>query len=426
MDRDYKAQPLKHGEIIPFEDFYKVYIIDNLGSVSAAEVFNTTRQVIRRHIKLYGLSKSKEQISKSVSRTFKNKVDLIDYQQLYDVYINQHKNYHEVAKYFNVTEYRILYLLKYWNIVKSVEDIVKTSKKTWLEKLGVDNPNKLSETINKSKNTFKERCNVPLDAKRNLKTNTFRDYDKYPLKFRELIPKEDLEELYIKQNLFIEDVSKLLNVPLHKVKQCIRKYGLQKDKKTLKLLFKQRCAEETQAKCDRLMNKTKIMPTILKKRAETTKRCNKTKNENASPKRSPEEILIEKILLTRFKIVKTQEFSNEYPHFADFYIPETNLFIEYQGHISHGKLPFTIDNNKCLLQFNEWLNKAVKGKKTYKDYLKTWVINDRLKRLDAELNNLKWIEFFNLKEFLKWFKTIKNYTSFEQYENIVDILADYI
>lgn len=43
----------------------------------------------------------------------------------------------------------------------------------------------------------------------------------------------------------------------------------------------------------------------------------------------------------------------------------------------------------------------------YVHFIKTWTIRDVLKRTTANQNNLNYLEFFNLKEFMIWFNTIK-------------------
>lgn len=72
--------------------------------------------------------------------------------------------------------------------------------------------------------------------------------------------------------------------------------------------------------------------------------------------------------------------SEQYPYFVDFYIPSLDLYIELQGHPSHGRIPYNKDNKESLEEaynmYGEWLkvytqvdpekySYAVKNKLTY-------------------------------------------------------------
>ena len=84
------------------------------------------------------------------------------------------------------------------------------------------------------------------------------------------------------------------------------------------------------------------------------------------------------------------------------------MYIEYQGHWTHGNEPYigTNEQNEIL---EIWRNKSnelnFKGrtKNQYKRAIKIWTLEDPLKRKTVKENNLNWIEFFNMNEFLDWF-----------------------
>ena len=76
-----------------------------------------------------------------------------------------------------------------------------------------------------------------------------------------------------------------------------------------------------------------------------------------------------------------------------------DLYIEYQGFWTHGKEPYIgSDEQKEIIKL--W---ASKNTDQYKRAIKTWTIKDPLKRETAKKNNLNWIEFFNIKQFMKWY-----------------------
>ena len=68
---------------------------------------------------------------------------------------------------------------------------------------------------------------------------------------------------------------------------------------------------------------------------------------------------------------------------------------------------FNPENEEHLKILATWQEKAkLKAKSRYKSMIKTWTIKDPRKRKVAKENNLKWIEFFTIDEFMKWYETI--------------------
>ena len=111
----------------------------------------------------------------------------------------------------------------------------------------------------------------------------------------------------------------------------------------------------------------------------------------------------------KFHILKRQYHSKLYPFDCDFYIPKLDLYIEYQGFKSHGTEPYNENKIDHQLLIKDWrkrsneLNFKGQKKSKYLDFINVWTVSDPLKRTVAKNNNLNWIEFFNMKQFLKWF-----------------------
>ena len=95
----------------------------------------------------------------------------------------------------------------------------------------------------------------------------------------------------------------------------------------------------------------------------------------------------------------TDNISEEYPFPCDFYIPSIDTYIEYQGFWTHGKEPY-IGSEEQKNVLNLWKNK---NSTQYKRAIKTWTIEDIKKREIAIQNNLNWLEFFNMNQFMHWF-----------------------
>lgn len=130
-------------------------------------------------------------------------------------------------------------------------------------------------------------------------------------------------------------------------------------------------------------------------------KINSTKRKNGTFNTSKEENEINILLRQKFSDVKMQYKSEKYPFNCDFYIPEKDLYIEYQGSWTHGKKPF--ESSKSDLQkLSKWKNNSIHSK-YYEVAIHTWTIRDVNKRTIAKENNLNWIEFFTMKDFLSWF-----------------------
>lgn len=118
------------------------------------------------------------------------------------------------------------------------------------------------------------------------------------------------------------------------------------------------------------------------------------------------------MLLNKFNQVKRQYSSEKYPFACDFYIPELDLYIEYQGTWTHGKEPYDRTNKEHINIIKIWKNKAKENnfkqirKNYYLNAIQVWTIRDPLKRQIAKENSLNWIEFFSMDQFMEWYNQI--------------------
>ena len=142
-----------------------------------------------------------------------------------------------------------------------------------------------------------------------------------------------------------------------------------------------------------------------------TKQYN-TKKKNNSFNISKTENIIYQKLLEKYINTTNQYRSELYPFDCDFYIPELDLYIEYNGNWTHGFKPYNPEDKECIELVNKWKEKAneinFKGntKNYYLNAIETWTIRDLLKRQTAKDNNLNWIEFFNMEEFMRWYNKL--------------------
>ena len=161
------------------------------------------------------------------------------------------------------------------------------------------------------------------------------------------------------------------------------------------------------------IRKTKYMFDKCHTEEANNKRYN-TMKKNNSYVRSKEEDYCYNELCKYFKCVKRQYKSELYPFNCDFYIPEIDTYIEYQGSHFHHNHAFDANNDNDLLELNNLIKKDKLSKKTqdgkksqYNIIIYVWTVSDVKKRNIAKQNNLNFIEIWNINEFKQWLLNIK-------------------
>ena len=142
-----------------------------------------------------------------------------------------------------------------------------------------------------------------------------------------------------------------------------------------------------------------------------------TQKKNKSFNKSKTEDIAYTLLKEKYcDVIHHYKDKNRYPFICDFYIPSLDLFIECQFGMYHNKRPFTgnkLDKDEVVkLQEKSLKRKQITGKNKsrYDSVIYTWTILDPKKRNIAKLNNLNFIEFWNLNELKKWItETDKRY-----------------
>lgn len=253
----------------------------------------------------------------------------------------------ECATICNCTEEKVKKVINFYKLKKTSEQRIACRNRTNLIKYGVSNVSQLEKVKNKKKET------------------TFKHYGVYnPAQSKEVYQK-------IKET-------------------CMDRYGvestnmLQEKKDAIKNTIQQKYGVDNVMQVSEIQNKV-----------DDCKRDNDTFNTSM-----PEEIIFN-LLTKRFRIIRQYK-SEKYPFKCDFYLPELDLYIEYHGSWTHGKVPFE-DNEYCREKLKRWEKKA-ETSDFYKSAIETWTIRDVRKRQTAEQNNLNWICFYNENEFMEWFQ----------------------
>lgn len=186
------------------------------------------------------------------------------------------------------------------------------------------------------------------------------------------------------------------------------KYGVENPFYSKKL--QEKCVKSKKEKYGNGNNYNKIKNTNLKKYGienpgqieNHNKKCLETMKKNNSFRSEPEENIYQ-LLLQKFSQVKRQYKSEKYSFNCDFYIPSLDLYIEYQGTWLHGKEPYNENNEEHIKILEKW---KLKNTNFYNTAIKIWTIKDPLKRQTAKDNNLNWIEFFNMNQFMEWYNSL--------------------
>ena len=136
-------------------------------------------------------------------------------------------------------------------------------------------------------------------------------------------------------------------------------------------------------------------PEIREKHKESNKEKEYiTKKKNGTLGKSQVEDNLYNILKEKYiDIIHHYKDKERYPFACDFYIPNLDLFIEYQGLWTHGGHPFDSNNENDLQQLELWKTKS-KTSGYYESAIHVWTEADPLKRETAKKNNINYLEIW--------------------------------
>lgn len=266
------------------------------------------------------------------------------------------------------------------------KEVKEKMKQTCLEKYGVDNPFKSKEIQNKAKQTCIDRYSVEYamqnnDIKQKNKETCLKKYGVEYVTQTELFKQKSKESCLEKYG--VEYTFQVDTFREKTIKTCLEKYGVDhpmksdivKNKVMHTCLLHYGVEHPTQNK--------KIMLKAFDARIKSIKGHRFSKKEDE----------IYNYLITIDKDTKRQYYSELYPFHCDFYLPNFEVYIEYQGMWTHGLHPFDKDNKDDIEILNKWEIKA-ETSKFYRSAIKNWTITDPLKRKTAKDNKLNYLEIF--------------------------------
>ena len=124
---------------------------------------------------------------------------------------------------------------------------------------------------------------------------------------------------------------------------------------------------------------------------EITDHIYQVKKKNHTLNSSKLEVDIENWLKENCIVYECHRKNKKYPFECDFYFPSNDLYLEIQGHWTHGKHPFNPENEEDQSIVESW---KIKNTKYYNNAIDVWTVRDVNKREYAKRNNLNFHELF--------------------------------
>ena len=411
--------------IISKEELYNLYVIQNKNRNEVCKLLNISTVILDKLLHKYNIEKAKEHYF------------TITKEQLYQDYIIDNMKLKDVAKKYNVCMGCVIEKLAKFSIKKDRALIIKNnSKYTNI------NPNQLRELYINKNMAASEISKIlgisPTHIQRLLKKFNI---IKTPEQFKEM-------QIRISNEIYARRTEEQRQ---HKVEACkkiwhnmteeqrkerliifskINSNRSAEHRAKLKASFKRYIANETpEQKAERIRKVSEGTKKAIANMSEEKKRKIVNNREealkrNGTFRSSMPEFIVGLLLKNKFTEVNYQYKSKEYPYKCDFYIPEINTWIEYQGNPGHGKEPFDETNSEHIKLVNEWKERADKKEKElqrkskYSQFIYIWTNLDVKKRKTAKENNLNLLEFFNMNQFLDWYRT-QNGTLLLEYKSSI-------
>ena len=128
-------------------------------------------------------------------------------------------------------------------------------------------------------------------------------------------------------------------------------------------------------------------------------------HDNSGNESSWEAILYNALRDKNIKFDPHYNLDKRYPYHCDFYLPDTDTFIEINGFWMHGGHWFDSNNQDDLDKLLVWSEKA-KNSKLYETAIYVWTKNDLEKRNCAIKNNLNYIVLWTLEDINNFILTL--------------------
>ena len=301
------------------------------------------------------------------------------------------------------------YGVKY--VVQSKE-VKEKSKQTCLEKYGVTNGGGSKQALEKIKETIKEKYGTEFFYQ----SNHFKEKSKQTCLEKYGVTNgggskqalEKIKETNLKRR-GVEYVFQDKSIREKMRESLIKKYGVDHNLKSKEI---QEIIKQTNLKlygCENPMqNEAIIQKGIDTKRKKHTFNVSKPEEELYLYIKEKFPSVIRQYQDYRYSW--SDKLNRIHHYLCDFYIPELDLFIEFNGFPCHGPHSYNPDSKEDQELVEKWKLRYKDGKHPlYKRMINGWTISDVKKRKIAKENNLNYYEFWTLEEAKKFIDNLKIY-----------------
>ena len=160
-------------------------------------------------------------------------------------------------------------------------------------------------------------------------------------------------------------------------------------------------------------NKEKYKQTCIKRYGidcalnthESRQKALKTMRKNGN--RSSLETMLEQFFIdNNIKYKQEYDLDSRYPFHCDFYLPDTDTFIEINGYWHHGDHYFDNSNKDDIKTLELWKQKAKEGHEQYKSAIQVWTIKDPQKCNIAIKNKLNYVVLWTYNDIIDFINTL--------------------
>ena len=123
--------------------------------------------------------------------------------------------------------------------------------------------------------------------------------------------------------------------------------------------------------------------------------------------RSSLETMLEQFFIdNNIKYEQEYDLDPRYPFHCDFYLPDSDTFIEINGFWTHGGHWFDEDNKDDRNILDTWIKKYKEGHEQYKSAIQVWTIKDPQKRNIAIKNKLNYVVLWTYNDIIDFINTL--------------------
>ena len=276
------------------------------------------------------------------------------------------------AKYNNAQKAKQTCIEKYGvEYVTQTNEFKEKSKRSCFERYGVEYALQSEEIKNKGRQTCLEKYGVDNSmkceaVKEKAKQTCFEHFGVYNSKQSEIVKQKERNT-------------------------CLERYGVTSYRKTKECEEKIRATVREKYGVDHVTKSKEWTDKWYSNKEWVDHKINslyKSMKENASFPMTKSEYNLKNFLENNYDNVICNYKDERYPFKCDFYLKDKDLFIEYNGHWTHGGHFFNPENKNDVIKLEKWRSKNTKF---YDNAINTWTVRDVQKIETAKKNKIKYL-----------------------------------